>query len=267
MTALFARHGYHGASMSDLAQACQLSKATLYHHYRDKSEVLINIADGHVSRLVELCDSVDNDAAVAPGGYVTGSNAPDAHLRGVERVMHHKTGRDDRQIAAFPFDIGLTDGNGHPFGDVVLQELTGIMKATARDTDAVARVGGDEFVIVLPDTGWQGALTFAERLRRKVDDFSFGAASGPIGSGSAYRIDVERARRLEPLVREGFADSVIELAVRFVISNEAVSTALVGYSTLDHLEYAAAAVDKGPLPSAAIERIAALQNSFVGEAR
>jgi len=89
----------------------------------------------------------------------------------------------------------------------------------------------------------------------------------PIGSGSAYRIDVERARRLEPLVREGFADSVIELAVRFVISNRAVSTALVGYSTLDHLEYAAAAVDKGPLPGAAIERIAALQNSFVGEAR
>jgi diguanylate cyclase (GGDEF)-like protein len=35
-------------------------------------------------------------------------------------------------------------------------------------------VGGDEFVIVLPDTGWQGALTFAERLRRRVDDFSFG---------------------------------------------------------------------------------------------
>ena len=65
--ALFARHGYHGASMSDLAQACRLSKATLYHHYRDKSEVLIHIADGHVSRLVELCDSVDNDASVAPG--------------------------------------------------------------------------------------------------------------------------------------------------------------------------------------------------------
>ena len=65
--ALFATHGYHGASMSDLAQACRLSKATLYHHYRDKSEVLINIADGHVSQLVELCDSVDNDVTVAPG--------------------------------------------------------------------------------------------------------------------------------------------------------------------------------------------------------
>jgi len=69
--ALFARHGYHGASMSDLAQACQLSKATLYHHYRDKSEVLIHIADGHVSRLVELCDSVDNDVTVPPGERLT----------------------------------------------------------------------------------------------------------------------------------------------------------------------------------------------------
>ena len=69
--ALFARHGYHGTSMSDLAQACQLSKATLYHHYRDKSEVLIHIADGHVSRLVELCDSVDNDVTVPPGERLT----------------------------------------------------------------------------------------------------------------------------------------------------------------------------------------------------
>ncbi len=88
----------------------------------------------------------------------------------------------------------------------------------------------------------------------------------PIGSGSSYRIDVERARRLEPLVREGFADTLIELAVRFVISHEAVSTALVGISTLEHLEHAAAA-NKGPLPREAIERITAAQNSFVGEPR
>ena len=47
---------------------------------------------------------------------------------------------------------------------------------TARDTDAVARLGGDEFVVVLPDTGWQGALTFAERLRRRVDEHTFGPA-------------------------------------------------------------------------------------------
>lgn len=74
----------------------------------------------------------------------------------------------------------INDSKGHPVGDIVLQQLAGIMKATARDTDCVARFGGDEFVIVLPDTGWQGALTFAERLRRRVDDFTFGPPGTPM---------------------------------------------------------------------------------------
>jgi aryl-alcohol dehydrogenase-like predicted oxidoreductase len=89
----------------------------------------------------------------------------------------------------------------------------------------------------------------------------------PIGSGRDYRVDVERARRLEPLLREGFADSLVEAAIRFVIATDAVSTALVGYSTLEQLEAAAAAVAKGPLPPAALDRLKALHNGFVGEAR
>jgi aryl-alcohol dehydrogenase-like predicted oxidoreductase len=89
----------------------------------------------------------------------------------------------------------------------------------------------------------------------------------PIGSGGTYRTDVERARRLEPLVRDGHADSLVEAALRFVIANDAVSTVLVGYSTLDHLEYAARSINKGPLSRAALERLAVLQNAFVGEAR
>ena len=89
----------------------------------------------------------------------------------------------------------------------------------------------------------------------------------PIGSGRDYRIDVERARRLEPLVREGFAGSLVEAAIRFAIASEAVSTALVGYSTLDQLKHAAAAAEKGPLPKAALDRLKAIQDGFVGEAR
>jgi aryl-alcohol dehydrogenase-like predicted oxidoreductase len=87
----------------------------------------------------------------------------------------------------------------------------------------------------------------------------------PIGSGGSYHTDVERARRLEPLIREGHADSLIEAALRFTIANDAVSTVLVGYSTLDHLEYAARSINKGPLSRAALNRLAELQNSFVGE--
>ena len=49
--ALFARGGYPGTSMNQVAEACGLSKATLYHYYRDKYELLVSISEGHVTRL------------------------------------------------------------------------------------------------------------------------------------------------------------------------------------------------------------------------
>jgi diguanylate cyclase (GGDEF)-like protein len=70
----------------------------------------------------------------------------------------------------------INDTYGHPAGDAVLRELADVMRATVRDTDVIARVGGDEFVLVLPDTGWQGAITLAERLRRHVDEQTFAGA-------------------------------------------------------------------------------------------
>ena len=55
---LFARQGYHATSMNQLAEAAGLSKATLYHYYRDKDALLVHIADGHVSRLQALVAEV-----------------------------------------------------------------------------------------------------------------------------------------------------------------------------------------------------------------
>jgi aryl-alcohol dehydrogenase-like predicted oxidoreductase len=89
----------------------------------------------------------------------------------------------------------------------------------------------------------------------------------PIGSGSSYQVDVARAQRLMPLVDEGFAGSLVEAAIRFAIAPQAVTTALVGTSTLEQLDDAIAAAEKGPLPPAALDRLADLQSAFVGEAR
>ncbi|HEV2299982.1 MAG TPA: aldo/keto reductase [Stellaceae bacterium] len=89
----------------------------------------------------------------------------------------------------------------------------------------------------------------------------------PIATGRDYKTDVERARRLEPLLREGHAASLAEAAVRFAIAHRAVTTALVGYSTQGQLEDAAAAVEKGPLSPAALLRLEALRQGFAGEAR
>lgn len=55
----------------------------------------------------------------------------------------------------------------------------------ASDTDSV-RCGGDEFVVILPGTGWQGALTFADRLRRRIDEYTF----GPTGSPTTVTVSV-----------------------------------------------------------------------------
>lgn len=80
----------------------------------------------------------------------------------------------------------------------------------------------------------------------------------PIATAADYRTDVARAQRLGALVREGYVENLIEASIRLAVSSEAVSTILVGYSSLEHLEAAAAAVNRGPLPPAALERLAGL---------
>lgn len=92
-------------------------------------------------------------------------------------------------------------------------------------------------------------------------------APEPIGSAMNYDADIDRARRLSPLVKEGFCESLTEAATRFAISSPAMGTILVGMATPQQFEDAFAAVEKGPLPQAALDRLSALRQSFSGEPR
>ncbi len=94
-----------------------------------------------------------------------------------------------------------------------------------------------------------------------------GPAPEPIGSAMSYDGDIGRARRLLPLVKEGFATSLTEAATRFAISHPAKGTILVGMATPEQFEDAFAAVQKGPLPQEALDRLAELREAFSGEAR
>ena len=89
----------------------------------------------------------------------------------------------------------------------------------------------------------------------------------PIGSAVSYQADVTRARRLMPLVQEGFAASLTEAATRFAISQPAIGTILVGMAAPQQFENALAAVEKGPLPPAALDRLSMLLQTFSGEPR
>ena len=89
----------------------------------------------------------------------------------------------------------------------------------------------------------------------------------PIGSAMRYDADVDRARRLIPLIEDGFAASLTEAATRFALSHPAMGTLLVGMATPQQFEDALAAVQKGPLPQAALDRLSALRQAFSGEPR
>jgi aryl-alcohol dehydrogenase-like predicted oxidoreductase len=89
----------------------------------------------------------------------------------------------------------------------------------------------------------------------------------PIGSAASYDADLARARRLMPLVAEGFAASLAEASIRFAISHPAIGTILVGMASPQQFEQALAAVQLGPLPPAALDRLATLQHGFAGEPR
>lgn len=81
----------------------------------------------------------------------------------------------------------------------------------------------------------------------------------PIGSNTDYATDVQRALRFMPLIEEGYAETLPELAVRYTTSNPELPTTEIGIANLEQLQAAAAAVNLGPLSSEALERVQSIQ--------
>lgn len=72
----------------------------------------------------------------------------------------------------------INDTYGHLVGDDVLRGISTILQNSVRTVDMVARFGGEEFVIVMPETDERGAVRFAERIRKRVEDYKFIASDG-----------------------------------------------------------------------------------------
>jgi len=85
----------------------------------------------------------------------------------------------------------------------------------------------------------------------------------PIGSGRDFQQDESRARQFAFIVDEGFAGDMPEASIRFALSNPGVSTVLVGYSDLEHLEKSVQYAAKGPLPAEALARLPQAWSTFV----
>jgi two-component system, cell cycle response regulator len=81
--------------------------------------------------------------------------------------------RYGRPLSIVMFDLdhfkAVNDTHGHLAGDYVLRELSRRLRARIRKEELMARYGGEEFVVVLPEAGHEGAMQFAEQIRRLVE--------------------------------------------------------------------------------------------------
>jgi diguanylate cyclase (GGDEF)-like protein len=85
--------------------------------------------------------------------------------------------RYSRHLGLVMIDIDFfkhyNDTNGHPMGDLLLKELSDLLKEAVRETDMVARFGGEEFVILLPETSKEQSFQLAENLCLRIKNHVF----------------------------------------------------------------------------------------------
>ena len=104
------------------------------------------------------------------------------YLNSMLRRETKRASRSGRPLSLLFIDLdgfkGVNDVHGHLFGSRALAEAAAVIRGCARETDMVARFGGDEFAVVLPATGGEGGFSVGERVRDRIADCKFLAGDG-----------------------------------------------------------------------------------------
>jgi len=126
-----------------------------------------------------------------------------ANRRALEEVLAAEISRAQRfshELAVVLLDLDrfkeINDSFGHAAGDVMLREVSRLLTSLARQGDTVARWGGEEFVVVLPETDLAGAHRFAERLRRTIEAQSVGDMQTSTSCGVATMLPEDNVEEL-----------------------------------------------------------------------
>ncbi len=164
------------------------------------------------------------------------------------RALFDRSQRLPSSVAVIVFDIDhfkqVNDVHGHQIGDLVLQTFGSILAGTVRGEDLAARLGGEEFAIVLPEASLKGAAIVAERVRRHFAELRFVSQAGYFNSSvSAGVSHTENYAQLTDLVVQ--ADAALYAAKRsgrdrvVLYSNKIASAPPVATSAPVELEVAA----------------------------
>ncbi len=129
----------------------------------------------------ELRQSVNNTLALAVTDEMTGlynRRYFDRHLA----IMMEKAREQSRDMAVMMIDMdffkSVNDNFGHDVGDAVLKEFALRLRRNIRGVDLACRYGGEEFVVLMPDTDFRQAQSVAERVRSAVAERGFEVLSG-----------------------------------------------------------------------------------------
>ncbi len=122
--------------------------------------------------------------------------------QGEREVMRAR--RYDIPLSVLMLDIDhfkrINDTWGHLVGDRVLRQMAQVMKATLRETDLVGRIGGEEFVAILPETTLEGATDTSERVRKAIEAQPIATDEGPVAYTAS--IGVTEFRESDPSLEE-----------------------------------------------------------------
>lgn len=171
---------------------------------RRRLDALATLAAGALARALALHDL----SLLATVDGLTGL-VNRRHLDQLAQRAFQEAARYDRPLAVVVTDVDhfkkVNDTHGHAVGDEVLKAIAATLRLEARDADVVGRYGGEEFVLVLPNTDAAGAKELAERIRRRLETTPVQTQAGPLTVTMSLGVSAfpTHGATLEALVKSG----------------------------------------------------------------
>jgi diguanylate cyclase (GGDEF)-like protein len=153
------------------------------HAFSDAARPTLEVLASHLAVSLSNARMVHKLETMATTDGLTGLFNKRAMLDSAEQKIA-AAARFNRKLAVLVVDIDffkkVNDTHGHDVGDVVIKGLGQVLERQKRNTDVVARFGGEEFVVLCEQTDENGAMLLAERIREELEKTSFRTPNGVV---------------------------------------------------------------------------------------